>query len=192
MSRDRLQGGSGEDFGEILDLLLPSLKSRRDRFVILIDGGSGSGKTTLGVSLQAALCVLGQPAQLVSLDYLYPGWDGLAAASQMLLTDILRPVVPGFRRWDWAKSCEGEWVDVDPDRPLIVEGSGALTRQSAAYATLSIWLERDADARRTAAINRDGDSFVPHWERWAAQERRHWSTNRPWELAGLVCVVQPG
>lgn len=191
MNPGRLQGRGVEDFGEVLDFLVPAFRSRRDRFVLLIDGGSGSGKTTLGIALQTGLCVLGQPAQLVSLDDCYPGWDGLAAASEMVARDILNPEVPGYRRWNWATSQPAEWVDIDPDRPLIVEGSGALTPESAAYATLSVWLERDADDRRQAALDRDGAAFIPHWDRWAAQERRHWSAHRPWELAGLVCVVAP-
>lgn len=175
----------------VLDLLLPALHRRRDRFVILIDGGSGSGKTTLAVGLQAGLCALGRPAQLVSLDACYPGWHGLSAASDMVTHDILNPAVSGFRRWDWAENRPTEWVEVDPDRPVIVEGCGALTAQSAAYATLGVWLERDADERREAALARDGASFVPHWNAWAEQEHRHWCRHRPWELADLVCVVGP-
>lgn len=175
------------DFGGVLDLLVPALSRRRDRFVVLIDGGSGSGKTTLATQLRAAL---GRRTQLVGLDACYPGWDGLAAASQMVVTDLLAPVAPGFRRWDWVADRPAQWVPLDPDRPLIIEGCGALTPASAPAALLRIWLEREAGARRTAAIARDGATFEAHWEQWAAQERTHWTTHRPWELADLLLEIQ--
>ncbi|MEO8095730.1 MAG: hypothetical protein ABI632_12485, partial [Pseudolysinimonas sp.] len=43
------------------------------RPVVLIDGRSGAGKTTLARELAPLV-----GAQLVSLDDVYPGWDGLA------------------------------------------------------------------------------------------------------------------
>lgn len=192
MNWDRLAPEHEADFGVVLDLLLPCLRKSADRFVILIDGGSGSGKTTLAVSLQTSLVILGKPAQLVSLDDCYPGWTGLAAASTMVVNDMLDPAVPGYQRWDWANERPADWVELDPDRPLIIEGSGALTPLSAAYADLSVWVHRDPIERRDAALARDGGAFEPHWDQWAEQEARHWSTYRPWNLAGLVCVVGPG
>lgn len=192
MKRDRLYVEPDADFGGLLDLLVPAVRRSRERQVILIDGGSGSGKTTLAVSLQASLVTMKVPAQLVSLDQCYPGWGGLAAASTMVVDDILDPVRPGFRRWDWQKSRPADWVDLDPDRPLIVEGCGALTPLSAAYATLGIWVHRDPIERKAAALSRDRGAFDAHWDQWAAQEHLHWSNHRPWNLAGLVCVVGPG
>lgn len=192
MNWDRLAPEHEADFGVVLDLLLPSLKRTDERFVILIDGGSGSGKTTLAVSLQTSLVTLGQPAQLVSLDDCYPGWGGLAEASRMVIDDILDPAAPGYQRWDWENDRPANWVTLDPDRPLIVEGCGALTPLSAAYATLAVWVHRDPIERREAALARDGHTFGVHWDQWAKQEYLHWSTYRPWNLAGLVCVVGPG
>lgn len=189
---DRLAPEHEAHFEGVLDLLIPALRAAREPFVIVIDGGSGSGKTTLAVALQASLVVLGQPAQLVSLDSCYPGWSGLAAASTMVYDDILHPTVPGYQRWDWVNERPGGWVDLDPERPLIVEGCGALTPLSAAYATLTVWVHREPHERKAAALARDGETFEPHWDHWAAQEYLHWSTYRPWNLAGLVCVVGPG
>ncbi|MDO5499153.1 MAG: cobalt ABC transporter [Propionibacteriaceae bacterium] len=180
------------DFEGVLDLLLPTLSRRSDRFVVLIDGGAGAGKTTLAVALQTSLVITGTPAQLVSLDDCYPGWNGLAAASLMVINDMLDPTLPGYRRWNWPGRRPGEWVSLDADRPLIIEGCGALTPMSAALATLSIWLHRDPAERRAAVEVRDRGAFEAHWAQWSAQEALHWSLHRPWNLAGLVCVVGPG
>lgn len=152
------------------------------RAVVLIDGGAGAGKTTLADAL-------GQrwpEAQVVSLDSFYPGWDGLLEASRVVAESVLRTSDPGYRRWDWAASAPAEWVALDPSRPLIVEGCGALTLASHVQADLAIWCELDEAERKRRALERDGESLAAHWDSWEAQEAEHWRLNRPRELADVV------
>jgi predicted kinase len=148
---------------------------------VLIDGGSGSGKTTLAAGLAPAL-----GAQLVRLDDFYPGWDGLEAASAAVRDDVLDPVSPGWRRWDWRAGAPAEWHALDPALPLVIEGSGALSRANRARATFGIWVELDAETRRARALARDGEAYAPHWDGWAAQERLFGERERPRQLADLV------
>ena len=75
--------------------------ARGRRLVVLLDGGSGSGKTTLATTLAAQLRPEVGPVQLISLDDVYPGWSGLAAAGRAVTGTILRPAAPGYRRWNW-------------------------------------------------------------------------------------------
>ena len=100
---NRLYSEPDGDFGLVLDLLVPAFRRMEERFVVLIDGGSGSGKTTLGVGLQTSLVMAGVPAQLVSLDQCYPGWGGLAAASDMVVNHLLDPVRP---RYQWMRCAD--------------------------------------------------------------------------------------
>ncbi len=151
------------------------------RAVVLIDGRSGSGKTTLGRMLAASL-----GAQLVSLDDIYPGWDGLAAGSVAVARDVLDPAEPGWRGWDWAAERPGGWHPLDPNRSIVVEGCGAISPASRARATLAVWIDRRAAERRRRALARDGDAYAPHWSRWAAQEREHLASARPRALADVV------
>lgn len=162
--------------------LAQHLNQDADRAVVLIDGGSGSGKTTLAERLEA---VWPGDVHLVSLDDLYAGWSGMATGSLAVGSQLLRPVDPGYWRWDWSRSAFTEWVEVDPQRPLIVEGCGALTPTNRQLATFGIWCELDPDERRRRALSRE-PGFASHWDEWAAQEAEHWSINRPWELADLV------
>jgi len=144
---------------------------------ILIDGRSGSGKTELATLLAARL-----GAQVVRLDDVYPGWDGLDAGSA---------AVPGilssgrWQRWDWATSQPAEWHTIDPGRPLIVEGVGAITRASRPLAEHALWVELDSRTRKQRALARD-EYFAEHWDRWAAQEARLIGREDPRALADAV------
>ncbi|MDM4764366.1 ATP-binding protein [Galbitalea sp. SE-J8] len=147
--------------------------------ITLIDGRSGAGKTLFAERLARAT----PGAQLVHLDELYPGWNGLAAGSASVAAML---TTGRYRRWDWAESCWREVVVLDPIRALIVEGVGALTRASAALADRRIWLDADAALRRERALARDGDSFAPHWDEWAAQEDALLARERPRALSDRV------
>src|SRR5699024_2151410 len=119
---------------------------------ILIDGRSGAGKTTIAHRIADEL-----GARVVSLDEFYPGWSGLAAATE-IAGGIVREHREGsdarYRRWDWERDVWSQECLVDPERALIVEGCGALTAASARDATASMWFDGDADARYAAAIAR--------------------------------------
>jgi predicted kinase len=150
-----------------------------ERQVILVDGGSGSGKTTLATSVAGVL-----HAQLVRLDDIYPGWDGLQEASDAVSRDILG--AHRWQRWDWTQGSPAEWHEIDPSAPLVVEGSGSLSRLNRAGATFGIWVELDEATRKRRAFERDGDSYRPVWDRWAAQERAFFARERPDILADFV------
>lgn len=150
--------------------------------VLLIDGRSGSGKTEL-----ARAIVAGSPnAQLVRLDDLYPGWGGLEAGSQVVYDEILASERPRWRRWDWVTGRHAEWHEIDPERPLVIEGCGALSRVNRALATYGIWVALDPETRKRRALDRDGDSFAPHWDEWAAQEEGFLTRENPAAHADAV------
>ena len=163
-----------------------SYATRAGRPVILLDGGSGAGKTSLAALVAAAWrASRGEELQVVSLDDVYPGWHGLAAGSAAV-PQILASSGAGYRRWDWDTSQPTDWVSVDPHRPVIVEGCGALTLESAPLATCRVWLELDESVRKARALARDQGGYDPYWDVWAAQEQLHWRENRPWALADLT------
>lgn len=147
------------------------------RPIVLIDGRSGSGKTTFAHWLAPRL-----RAQLVHLEDIYPGWDGLQAASDHL-HDFVLAARPRWQSWNWDADGPGEWHELDARRPLVIEGAGALSAVNRALATHGIWIERDAATRKQRAITRDGDRYAPHWERWARQEERFEQAEHPRSLA---------
>jgi energy-coupling factor transporter ATP-binding protein EcfA2 len=160
--------------------------------VVLIDGPSGAGKSTLARHLVSRWPQRGR-VQLVALDSLYPGWDGLADGAEYARSTILMPHARGligvWQRWDWDAGTRAEAHAIDPSLPLIVEGSGVLTAASARVGDVRAWVEAPANTRKQRALERDGDTYRPHWERWAAQEEAHLRADEPARLATLVIAL---
>ena len=160
--------------------------------VVLIDGHSGAGKSSLAARLAARWPLAGR-VQLIALDSLYPGWDGLDAGVDRALEWILRPHGRGllgtWRRWDWERSTEAESHAVDPALGVIVEGSGILTPSTAGLGDVRVWVEAAAPTRKARALARDGETYRPHWDRWAAQERLHVERDDPRMLATRIVDV---
>lgn len=155
------------------------MSGHRDGPRVLIDGRSGSGKTEL-----ARAVVDGWPGcQLVRLDDLYPGWDGLDAGSATV-PSILTTLA--WRAWDWATGAPGEWHELDASEPIVVEGVGAISRASRPLAGTAVWVELDDARRQQRALARDGDAYAPFWDRWAAQEEAFLAREDPRSLATLV------
>lgn len=160
--------------------------------VVLIDGRSGAGKSSLAARLAARWPVTGR-VQLIALDSLYPGWDGLDSGVDRALEWILRPHGRGrlgtWRRWDWANQTEAESHAVDPSLGVILEGSGILTPATVALADVRVWVESAESGRKARALARDGDAYRPHWDRWAAQEQRHVERDEPRALATRIIEI---
>lgn len=187
---------------------------------IVIDGRSGSGKTSLADSLVRRLRGRGREAQLLRVEDLYPGWDGLVAGSRAVAAAL---AAGSYRRYDWLRGEFAEQVMISSTRPLIIEGCGAVTADNLAAvrqwvrqhgsraaglppaarapraseasrargaeaqeAVWSVWLDLPSEQRRSRALARDGDTFAPHWDRWAAQEDAHYAEHEPWTLVDEV------
>lgn len=133
--------------------------------VVTIDGYSGSGKSTLA----AALARLVNGWQVLHLDDWYPGWDGLAAGARIarrIAADLREGRAPSYEAWDWEAGETGATIRV-PLAPTIIEGCGAIE----AEADLAIWIADPGEGeRRSRALARDGQTYAPHWRRWADQD----------------------
>ena len=173
---------------------LPPAAPRVPR-VVAVDGPSGSGKTTFAAELARAFAQAGAPAEVVHLDDLYPGWDGLDAVVPLLVRHLLAPMAAGRQvalpTWDWAAGAPG------PQRPapalgppappvVLLEGAGSGAAPCRPYLAALVWLDAPEPVRRARALARDGAAYEPHWERWARQEREHFARERTAERADVV------
>lgn len=153
---------------------VPSPRGAAQRPVIIaIDGRSGAGKTTIAVEL-AALLRGHRNVSLFHLEDIYPGWDGLANGVQRYIRQVLEPLRRGrsaqWTPWDWTSGNDGVSRTTAATPVVLVEGVGAAHSRAAEFIDAVIWVEAPAQTRRKRAIDRDGESYAPFWDMWAAQE----------------------
>lgn len=144
---------------------------QRPTVVVGIDGPAGSGKSSLAQLVSRAL----DDAPVVHLDDIFPGWDGLAAAPVLVTAQVLAALDRGeratYRRFDWETGRFAELAIV-PEHPYIVlEGCACTVGIARPYVDVRVWVEAQHDTRMRRGLERQGDQFGPHWERWARQEQ---------------------
>lgn len=141
--------------------------------IIAVDGRSGAGKTTLAVELAARLRVH-HKVSLFHLEDIYPGWDGLTAGISRYAATVLAPLRRGecasWISWDWETDDDGATRVTEPAEIVLIEGVGAAAAAARPYLDAVVWVESPTADRRSRALARDGGSYDPFWDRWAAQE----------------------
>lgn len=155
--------------------------------LICIDGPAGSGKTTLATALAETT-----QAPVVHMDDLYAGWGGLADGIAQLET-ILLPLVEGapgsYRRYDWHAREFAETVLVPPSPLLVIEGVGSGAAAYDGFRTALAWVDAPEEDRRRRGIDRDGETFAPHWEAWAAAETEHFARDLTAARADIIVTT---
>lgn len=158
--------------------------------VIGIDGRSGAGKTSLGREVARTW-----GAPLLSMDSIYPGWSGLAAATPLLVRHVLQPLAEGGEvlvpTWDWLADRPGPRLPLRVTDRLVVEGCGATVGAAAAYAGTRVWMDGPSGVRRARALARDGPLFEEHWQMWAEQEAAVFAADRTRERAHVLLSIGP-
>ena len=172
-----------------LPQVLAGLAELTEHPLVLLDGPSGAGKSTLADRIVAHWPGEERPL-LVRMDDLYPGWGGLEEASAAVARDLVEPLAAGragaWRRWDWTAGCVAEVVVVEPGRPVLVEGCGALSGRAAAVVQLRLWLDARSDIRKRRALDRDAGVFDGHWDMWQRQFDAFAARESPRERADLL------
>lgn len=162
---------------------------------VVIDGPSGAGKSTVADFLVAHWPEgegEGEPVQLVRLDDIYPGWTGLEAAATIaanILAARSRGQASSWQRYDWASATLTTWHEVDPHRPLIIEGCGSLGRQAQETADVRIWVSAAEGIRRDRALSRGGEDFESHWDAWDQQYAARMARENPKRFANIILAA---
>jgi uridine kinase len=159
--------------------------------VVAVDGPSGAGKTDFGAALAARL----PGAQLLHMDDLYAGWDGLEQAVTDLHDQVLAPLArdeqAAYRRWDWEHGEYAGWHRLPSTELLLVEGVGSGANPGWRLESALIWLEANHDERFRRGIERDGESYLPHWRQWAALEEALFEVDATRSRADLIINTSP-
>ena len=73
--------------------------------------------------------------------------------------------------WDWDRHYDGETRTTLPAEIVLVEGVGAAAEAARPLLDAVIWADSPEPDRRSRALARDGDTYAPFWDQWAAQEQ---------------------
>lgn len=210
---------------DLLARTLPDAGGARAPLVVGVDGRSGSGKTllahALALELRARLREDGSDGadgaahagasedplvdlvEVLALEDLYHGWDGLEAGLETargLLEPLSRGEVGRAPRWDWHAGRHDGEVSVGHLEPssgavrlpavVVVEGCGAGSDVLAPLVDMLVWVEVPESTRRARVRSRDGAWGYP-WEAWAAQEEAVLARRDAAEAADLVVGTAP-
>ncbi len=162
--------------------------------IVAIDGRAGAGKTTLAGPLAAAL-----GAQLVRLDDLYAGWNGLREGITVLVDSVLAPLAAGGvaspPTYDWGAQTYRPGEPLQIGTRLVIEGVGAGSLLAAPFLNCLVVVTADQSVREARALARTSDPFDGHWDTWARVEDEYFATDAPRERANFVyelAAIVPG
>ncbi len=181
----------------VLDLLGERPATLGEGRLVCIDGPAGSGKTTLAAAVAEGFDKLnrrtdrstGVPAGCCTWTTCTPAGRGSPGSTSSLTVCSLRWARGGpgsYRRYDWVAREFAETVTVEPVPLLVLEGVGSGAGRFDPLRTVLVWVEAPYDLRMRRGIERDGDTFAPYWEQWAADERELFGRERTRERADLV------
>lgn len=153
----------------------------------LIDGPSGAGKTTLSNVIETKWNSAVK-LQVIHMDDIYPGWDGLAEASAVvlrMLTERSEGEDTHWQRYDWHKKELAEWHSVDAGEPLLIEGCGSMPLGVERYSQARIWCDASVEERKTRALSRGDEDFESHWDQWEELYSEFVLVNAPERIATI-------
>lgn len=157
--------------------------------LVCIDGPSGAGKSTLAAAVAEAASADGVETRVVHLDDMYDGWDGLPRVPdqlEQLLSPLDRDAAGSYTRHDWHSGTPGDDVTVAPVPLLVLEGVGSGAARISPLTTVLVWVDAPTELRRRRGLERDGESFEPHWEAWAEAEAHHFERQGTRRRADVV------
>ncbi|MDZ3745005.1 hypothetical protein QP228_003120 [Pseudoglutamicibacter cumminsii] len=150
--------------------------TRSKPVIIAVEGRSGTGKTHLSLELAEWFQAQGCSVDVLHLDELYPGWHGLHTGletyTQQLLPALARDGHVTWTPWNWYTSRHDAPRTLGPADVIIIEGVGAGHPAARRFLAGTLTLTLDTATRKNRALARDGATYAPHWDTWAAQEEQ--------------------
>jgi uridine kinase len=125
----------------------------------------------------------------------FASWEEPLEWWPRLLEQVLVPLAEGnaarYQRYDWTRHQLGEWVDLESDMCVVLEGVSAGRVAFRPYLSFVIWVETPRDVCLARGLERDGADMLSDWERWIADEDRYIERESPERYADLVVAGTP-
>jgi uridine kinase len=180
----------------VLDLALarpPKLGRTR---LVCVDGPAGSGKTTFADRLVQEARGRGLTVELVHMDDVFEGWDGLADAGARVRDQVVGPLGRGrpgrYARYDWEHERLGDEVTVPVADLLVIEGVGSADPGYAQHTSALVWVWAPRELRLERGLARDGAALEDRWRTWMLDEEQLHLRDRTEERADVVVDGRSG
>lgn len=129
---------------------------------VAVDGCGASGKTSFAAECAAAVPEL----VVVHVDDFagptIPEWDWGRMQTQ-LVDPLLAHRPARYQRWGWDADRGGEWCEVPPGLPVLIEGVSSRRRELRVPWALTIWIDVPRSVRLDRAVARDGPELLERW-----------------------------
>lgn len=192
----RVETGEADWAARVTRRVLAVPRQGRRVRVVSVEGHSGSGKSTVAERVRRELAESGEPVATLTMEDLYPGWEGLERAPELLRTWVLEPLAegrpPAWRRYDWELGAfEDRWRSLPEELAgggtLLVEGCGSGASAVHESIDVLVWVAAPDHLRRARLDSReDADLYAPFRAVWARQEEALYRRDHPRERADLV------
>ena len=173
----------------VLRLALSRPPTLRGTRLVCVDGPAGSGKTTFAAAVARDARSAGLTVEVVHMDDVFEGWEGLADAGRRVRTQIVEPLAAGGRaaysRWDWHEDRFAEQVEVPVVDLLVLEGVGSGDPGYAEQIGVLVWIWAPDELRLRRGLERDGAALADRWRQWMREERQLHARDRTPERADV-------
>jgi uridine kinase len=183
--------------------LIESRKKGGVRLFVAIDGGTGAGKSTLakeirnrrgGVSIirtdhffrplhEYPASRLADLRRYEDLYNLYFPWERMRDEA---LTPIRRGETATYQRYDWTADRLLNWITVEPEEIVLVEGVYANRPELRPMLDAAIFVDAPRDERRSRVLARGPNPFGDWMTPWMAAEDWYFEHIRPQDASDLI------
>lgn len=137
--------------------------------IIAIDGCGGAGKSTLALKLSKCF----DDCPVIHTDD-FASWDNSTSWFPRMLEQALIPLsqnqIARFQKYDWNEKKLADWITIEPQEYIILEGVTAARKEFRPYLAFSIYVETDRELRLKRGLERDGTDAKAQWLRWMQEE----------------------